>query len=75
MSFANIGSFIGSLVNPLADFFAEKFTEKSGKPLSSLAKFGTQCLAFILLLIPLLLVVGMMIGTIIFSFQMLYAGL
>lgn len=75
MSLETVSSFIGSLVNPLATVIAEKVANRFGKSASPLRQVAIQTLAFVLLLIPILLVVLMLIGMTIFSFQMLYAGI
>lgn len=75
MSLAKISSFIKSLVDPLATVLTEKLSQRSGKSLSPSGQVVVQFVAFILLLIPILLVALMMVGMAIFSFQMLYAGI
>ena len=74
MSLKTVRSFIGSMVNPLAALISEKIAGHFGKKESRLRHVAIQSLAFILLLIPIMLVVLMMVGTAIFSFQMLRAG-
>lgn len=75
MSLESIGSFIGSLVNPLATLITEKITGCFGKNLSPSGQVVVQILAFILLLIPVTLLALALAGMVIFSFQMLNASI
>ncbi len=75
MSLQSFANFIGSTTAPLTLWLTEKAADRFGGPESALRKVAIRGLACALLLIPLLLVAGMMVGTVIFSFQMLYAGI
>ncbi len=74
MSLKTIGGFVGTLVNPLANWISEKVAERMGNSGSPMRKIVIQALAFILLLIPVTLLLVSLIGMVIFSMQMLNAG-
>ncbi len=74
MSLQSIASFIGSTIDPLANWLTDKSNDRFGKRKSAGRQKAIRTLAAVLLLIPLLLLAGMMVGSVIFSFQMLYAG-
>lgn len=74
MSLQSIASFIGSTIDPLANWLTEKADDRFGRRGSAPRQTAIRILAAVLLLIPLLLLAAMMVGSVIFSFQMLYAG-
>ena len=74
MSLQTIGSFVGTLINPLASWLAEKIPARSGDHASPMRQVAIKSLAFVLILIPITLLIIALFGMAIFSFQMLYAG-
>ncbi|WP_076592929.1 hypothetical protein [Herminiimonas arsenitoxidans] len=74
MSLETIGGFISMLITPLTTLIAEKLADRFGGKESTLRQVVIQCLAFVLLLIPVALLLIALIGMVIFSFQMLSAG-
>lgn len=75
MSLATIGGFIGTLINPLANWLSEKIPGRIGGNESPVRQVVIKCLAFVLILIPVTLLIISLFGMAIFSFQMLYAGI
>ena len=74
MSLETIGGFISILITPLATWITEKLGDRFGGQESTLRQVLIQALAFVLLLIPVMLLLISLIGMVIFSFQMLSAG-
>lgn len=74
MSLKTIGGFVGTLVNPLANWLSGKIAARIGDNGSPMRQVVIQSLAFVLLLIPVTLLLISLIGMVIFSFQMLSAG-
>jgi predicted PurR-regulated permease PerM len=75
MSLETIGSFIGTLINPLANWLSEKIPGRIDGNGSPVRQVAIKCLAFVLILIPITLLIVALFGMTIFSFQMLYAGI